>query len=157
MLKPVKIHKAVDSDLIEYAKLVVGMFGEYAEKEHFTLNTESLAKDFFDFVKSDDKCVFVARDDSNIVGTLAGYLEGTITDRDIKWGWASVYYVKPDSRSPRVAIELLDRFEAWSKEKGAKAIIMGALKNVRGDALGKLFERRGYALYDMSYIKEVRK
>ncbi len=53
--------------------------------------------------------------------------------------------------------ELLDAFEAWAAQKGACGVIMVHLAlNDRADAvMGAMYARRGYALRESHYFKEL--
>lgn len=51
-------------------------------------------------------------------------------------------------------IELLDAFERWAKEEGAKRIIMVHLSGLMPERIKLLYERRGYKEIEVHYVKE---
>lgn len=60
------------------------------------------------------------------------------------------WYVKPDSRGNKEGTQLLEAFEFWAKEKaGATMISMTSLS----DAIGEIYEKKGYKLYERAYMK----
>lgn len=62
------------------------------------------------------------------------------------------YYVLPEHRKSKAWRELLDTYERWAKYIAKADIAAVALLDQR---VGKLYERRGYKLTEMSYKKEL--
>jgi hypothetical protein len=56
----------------------------------------------------------------------------------------------------RDGIRLLDAFEAWARENGADEVRMSSIERFRGDRIGRLLAKRGYAVTEVSYGKAVR-
>lgn len=53
----------------------------------------------------------------------------------------------------RDGMALLDAFEQWAKAKSASAVTLSCLGNKRDKALGRVFEHRGYAKAETSYMR----
>lgn len=99
-------------------------------------------------IDSDSAVVFLLTFDEKVVGILAGTLtemlfNKTLMTSEIMW------WVEPEHRGRR-SIDLLLYFEIWSVKKGAKFIQMVCLD----DKVARLYERKGYAKREASFIKE---
>jgi GNAT superfamily N-acetyltransferase len=64
------------------------------------------------------------------------------------------WWVQPDYRGKAGAV-LLQGLESEARNQGARSFLMVSLDALRPDAVGKLYERRGYAPLEHSYWKAI--
>lgn len=89
-----------------------------------------------------------------IVGVLAcqigdNYLTGETMAEE------SFIYVKPKARRGSVSDALFKAFEDWAIENKASSIRVTSQSGLRGRSVGAWYGRRGYRLYEETYMKEV--
>lgn len=93
-----------------------------------------------------DSIVLVYEEDGMIAGTLGKFPFGPyIVASEIAW------WVNPNKRKSTLGTELLDAFEYWAKTIGADMIHMVSLD----DSVGKVYEKKGYTLFERAYMKEL--
>jgi GNAT superfamily N-acetyltransferase len=63
------------------------------------------------------------------------------------------WWVQPEARGQ--GRSLLEAYEAWAGEQGARYLTMVHLSNSMPERLRKLYERRGYRESETHYIKEI--
>lgn len=62
------------------------------------------------------------------------------------------WWIEPDHRGNGTGAELIDAFEYWAKNvAGCTMISLTSLD----DSVGKFYEKKGYALYERAYMKEL--
>jgi hypothetical protein len=91
-------------------------------------------------------------DEGRIFGMLGGLIspdlcDGTVTANEAFW------FVRKQNRGSLGGIRLLDTFERWATEVGARRIIMTHLHKSMPEKLKALFERRGYEELETNYMK----
>lgn len=69
-------------------------------------------------------------------------------------GQETFWWVQPDYRGKAGAV-LLRGLEDEARNMGARSFLMVSLEALRPDAVGKLYERRGYAPLEHSYWKAI--
>lgn len=52
--------------------------------------------------------------------------------------------------------KLLEAFEAWARERGARMIDVATIAGARDAAVGRLYERRGFSRSEIHYVKRLR-
>lgn len=106
------IYKATKEDVTKIAKLAIQMWED---------NTvEDLAKEFTEMTESDESVIFLLVEDDQPIGFAQcqlrhDYVEGTDSS---PVGYLEGIYVAQKYRKKGFAKQLLDRCEAWAKEKG---------------------------------------
>lgn len=96
--------------------------------------------------------VLLLVDNSTPVGLLIGYATTTPFSHDLiasELAW----YVSPNYRGQRKALDLVYAYEEWAKRIGCKHISMSLLTTLT-DAT-KLYERLGYKKTEISFMKEL--
>ena len=96
--------------------------------------------------------LWVYRDNGQIVGSLGAMATPDINDGELV-ATEAFWYVLPSHRGQRGGIGLLDTFEAWADEIGAKRKTMVALKSMP-DSVKALYLSRGFREIETHYIKE---
>ncbi len=93
--------------------------------------------------------VLVADVDGDLVGLIAGVIiEHALTGQ--MYGEEVVWYVKPEHRSGRVGIRLLEALTEWTTTNGATMLKMLAPAE---SPVGKLLESRGFARVETAFMK----
>lgn len=85
---------------------------------------------------------------------LVGFLAGLLIDHpiiDIKMSFENGYYVYPEHRHKH-SHKLIEAYEVWAKMNGAK---IAQVMHMNTPKVGKLYEKLGYKLSEMSYLKEL--
>ena len=99
--------------------------------------------------------VLVAEQDGEILGGILGaltpmwYSPSNLMASELAW------WVAPEHRGGRAALQLLRAFEDWAKASGAKVITMSDLRIGEDYPAGPLFERMGYRVLERAHIKEI--
>lgn len=96
--------------------------------------------------------------DSGILIITEGGMAGALVypmyfNASILTGQELFYWISPEHRGGGVA--LLDALESRAKALGAKTFSMICLDTLRPEAVGRLYERRGYRKSEHSYIKRL--
>ena len=92
--------------------------------------------------------------EDDIVGALGGFVFPDVNDGQLR-ATEFFWYVLATYRGSGEAQTLVDRFEAWARERGAKFSIMIALEGMHEKALDRYYIRRGYQKLEHSYMKEL--
>lgn len=66
-----------------------------------------------------------------------------------------LWYVKPEYRRGKYALQMVREFEKWAKAEGCHMISMGNMANEYMDRTGKFYERIGYKLSEQTYFKDL--
>ncbi len=98
--------------------------------------------------------IFALWDDRCVVGALGGFVFPDVNDGQLR-ATEFFWYVLAAYRGSGEAQTLVDRFEEWAHERGAKYTIMASLEGMHEKALDRYYLRRGYQRLDHTYIKEV--
>lgn len=145
------VRKATQDDVLDIVLLARQFLKEAKtpiklDKALFTKNLEATldnANYFF----------YVSEQEGEVIGCLAGQISNTIFSSvpiAVEIGW----FIDPAYRKARDGLKLFSTFEQWAKSKGCEAISMGDLAEVQD--LAPLYKRRGYELFERTYIKELK-
>ncbi len=66
-----------------------------------------------------------------------------------------LWWVHPQARKTRLSILLVDAYEMWAEKIGVKKLVIGSMENDHAEAIDKFYKRRGYALTERTYCKEL--
>jgi GNAT superfamily N-acetyltransferase len=93
--------------------------------------------------------------ETNIVGVFIALKTVTVTSME-PVAAELLWYVLPDYRKSRGALELLAAFEYWAREVAKVGVItMSNMTNTSAEMTNKLYLRRGYKLSEQTYFKRV--
>lgn len=98
--------------------------------------------------------IFVYVKNDYIVGVIGGLSYRCLNTGDpeiIEAFW----YILPGHRNGSKAIRLLDTFEAWGREIGAKRCKMAHLQSLSPDIVSEIYRRRGYTQQETCYAKSL--
>lgn len=96
--------------------------------------------------------VGLCQDDGTILGVLLGcqtFVPTSFSPVAIELLW----YVKPEYRKGKYALQMVREFEKWAKAQGCEMISMGNMANSSMATTGKFYERLGYKLSEQTYFK----
>lgn len=99
--------------------------------------------------------LFVIRNNEQTVVALLGC--AFVPDCFSGWPIAceQFWYVVPEHRSTGIASLLFNAFEAESRARGCKRIVMAHLANEQTERLEALYTKRGYRLAEKTFAKEI--
>ncbi|MQA65039.1 MAG: hypothetical protein GEU76_03925 [Alphaproteobacteria bacterium] len=95
--------------------------------------------------------LIVSEHDGEVSGVIGGLLTPFPYDKNTIVASEMFWWVTPAAR--RVGFPLLEAFEDEAKLRGARLGAMSLVQDMRGDLLTKLYQRRGYRLYERSFLK----
>ena len=119
------------------------------------VNEEYLTELINRFLVEEDKYVgWVRNDEEEMVGILiACLLRNPITaDKQCS---ELVLFVRPEYRKNRVASSLIENFEWWAKECGARYAGLTLHNNKYHDALTRFYQSMGYNKVEETFVKEL--
>ena len=118
------------------------------------INVETVKKNWTGFIQSGMASIFIIEEESEIVGIISGVsfpdpLSGRIIAQEIFW------YVDESCRYKGYGRVLINVFEGWAKLKGATAIRLAHLVDLRAKENQSLYEGLGYSVAEVTYDKEI--
>jgi GNAT superfamily N-acetyltransferase len=137
-----KIAEIEDLEIIKQMAMnfvKVSGYEAFATEEHI----ESLILDIISGDKT--KTVLILGEGGFIAGAVTNFPFGPVkVVTEIAW------WVEPDQRKEGLGKELLDALEYWAKNvANCEMMTMTSLDS----KIGKLYEKRGYKLYERAYMK----
>lgn len=153
-----KIRSIISSDIPQVVQL-----GEREFKSVFPHRSDFYHEYCRDYclhsINHPEMIIFVALDpDENPVGYLAGGCDRLYLGREIE-AVVHHWYVAPEHQGGQstVGLELLNAFENWAKTlKGASRVVVGITQKKGSERyLNRIFNRMGYDLGIVHYIKEI--
>ncbi len=144
------IRKATNEDNLDIILLTKQFLKEFnppikLDSKHFLTNLETVVEDPSYFF-------YVSEQEGEVVGYLSGAKSYTLFSSQpmaIEVGW----FMLPEYRGSTDGLKLLNKFIEWGKEQGCEVISMGDLAAVQD--LGPLYSRKGFELYERTYVKEI--
>jgi GNAT superfamily N-acetyltransferase len=98
--------------------------------------------------------LLAAWDGPAIVGTVGAMLFPAYFNRAVTIGQETFYWAAPSHRG-MLGPAMLDAVEQAAREAGASQFIMVSLDALRPEAVGRLYERRGYSPLEHSYVRSL--
>lgn len=116
----------------------------------------SFAKFLESILKGELNGIFVVAEQHNhIIGICIGLVVPVYFNYSHLASQELVFYVDQASRDTGVGKKLLEAFEKESIAKGAKTICVGAKSNMRVEAMGKMYSRKGYRELERYYVRSI--
>lgn len=138
---------AVLEDLEEIKEMSINFlaesgYGEYSNEE----TIENLIRSVLTG-KQDEMIILLEPGAGFIAGMSSAFSFGPhLLASEIAW------WVNEDKRKSGVGVELINAFEYWAKNiAGCTMITLTSLD----DKVGKIYEKKGYKLYERAYMKEL--
>lgn len=144
------IRKAGVQDVLDIVMLTKQFLREFKGPLKFNASffTDNLNK----VIEDENYFFYVAENEGEVIGFLAGAMSTTMFSDEptaIEIGW----FVEEPFRNGRDSLKLLSKFEEWAKDNGCPVISMGDLSKLQD--LGPLYSRKGFELYERTYIKRI--
>jgi GNAT superfamily N-acetyltransferase len=95
---------------------------------------------------------FVAEENGEILGAIAA-IKGRDNHTGVWFAVETFWFVNPLIRSKGVGTALLEAFEQWAKEQGCQFTAMIHMVDSQPDILKSFYEKKGYKLTELHYIK----
>lgn len=143
------IRAASPQDIPGVVQMAARVYLEKIGKKDF--NEAVSAGNWIHLVSSGEGAVFVAEDESGITGLICGYRSRNI---DTGKATAQIWHWYTGPRGKGQGVSLLKRFEAWASSKGCEVVSIGCTACLWSDRHRKLYDRLGYTLESMSFVKE---
>jgi len=98
--------------------------------------------------------IAVADTGRNVIGMVTAVAGDYVFSRERR-AVGDLLFVHPQHRRWSTARALLDRFEAWGKEVGARQALLGSTTGVDPSGFARLLGRHGYTSRGTVYAKEI--
>lgn len=100
-------------------------------------------------INGDDSAVFVTHDRAAMMGAV---VHGWHFNPAVRTATELFWWAEPSARGAK---SLIDAAERWAASRGARTFNMASQHHMRSPALGRVYERLGYAPSEHVYIKEI--
>lgn len=97
----------------------------------------------------------LVRSDGELLGVLLG-LKTLLSTSFSPVATELLWYVKPEYRRGKYALQMVREFEKWAEAEGCHMISMGNMANDSMDRTGKFYERLGYKLSEQTFYKDLK-
>jgi len=144
-----RFREATMEDLREVTRMTTRFFEstDYSKLMGIQSDPQSVVNSARTFITSPE-CFVGITDGGMICGKLGTWpinLNQTVA-QEIAW------WVDPDKRGGRTAIELFKGFKAWAIRVGAAGITMSCLDCLNGEKISKFYERLGFRQSEKSFV-----
>jgi len=145
------VRLATEKDLFD----VLVLAKEFCKEapEIFTWDKQKVEGLLLQAIQEPSLVLFVSEtSDGEITGGLLGactemFMSHTKMATELGW------FMSKEHRGRRHAVELVKSFESWSKSVGADYVVMADIRGIAD--LSKLYEKMGYSVSEVSYIKRI--
>jgi len=151
--KDYNIREATAIDVVDLA-ILGKQFVKESQNELLGWDSNKVYDSLLDAIQRDDFGVFVLLNNYEIVGMLVCFVTPCFFSEVVQ-AVEIVWYVDPDHRGSRKAMEMLDLYEEWAKEHGAVCTNLINLNVLKGDKVAKIYKRKGYRLVENTFVKEL--
>ncbi len=138
-------------------RLIMRMAREFfaaAALGDFTLDEDRILPTILHLIDKDEGLVLVCEHDGVAVGGLMAIISQPLFIVE-KQATEIAWWIDPDKRGARIALDLLGRFEAWAKANGCRSVVMHSMLHLKPEALERAYVRRGYALREKAFLKMI--
>lgn len=145
------VRRATKDDVMDIVMLTHQFLREF--KGPLKFDARYFADNLDRIIENDNFFFHVAEDEGEVIGFLAGAKNFVLFSTEptaIEIGW----FMEPAFRNGRDSLRLLSSFEQWARDSDCSVISMGDLSLLQD--LGPLYTRRGYELYERTYIKRIK-
>ena len=115
-------------------------------------DAESLKGTMLALIDSDDGALFVAEGDG-LIGMIGGILYPAYFNKGQKTGQELFWWVEPQSRGGKDAVQLMRALMQWAQEAGAGTFSMLSIEPLRIDSVERLYLRNGFKPLERTYMK----
>lgn len=124
--------------------------------DDLTMDEDKVVELIDSFLNGDrnQRIVILALEDDQPIGMIAGVTSEMLFSRD-KIASEMMWWIEPEHRGSRAALQLLDAYEFWAKKVGAKVVQLSSVDTEHADRLDRLYKKRGYYLVERGYIRGI--
>jgi GNAT superfamily N-acetyltransferase len=145
----VKARKATEADIPYVTVLGEEFWSTTAfEEESDTTSIYNAAKECFR-----QGLLAVLEEDGEVVGFVAGLAHPLLGNNKVKAGGELAYYIDPDFRKGRGAIELMKQIETQAKDIGVKYWTMVSMECSHPEVAESIYTRLGYNKFETSFTR----
>lgn len=130
------------------------VFWKESVYSHMDFDREKMAARVIDFMADEQKKLFVIAQEGSPVGVLFASVGPTFLGNDLV-AYEETCYILPEARSRGGFDKLLDAFEAWALEEGAKALVFDITSRIRTRRTEEKLEARGYDYAGATLVKRI--
>lgn len=148
------MRRATLGDLTFLAEQTEGILHSLPEFSDASTDLQHTINNLSVYLQTPTIAVFLEQDNQGLTGVIIGVVHTPFytTRKEL----AEVFYwVRPDVRSTRLSLQLLDNFESWGRELGAKYAVLAAASGYKTDLVVKFYQRRGYRVSGIQCTKEL--
>lgn len=114
-----------------------------------------LIKYYITLMESPIAIFLVADVEDKVVGSIGGMIVPWNMDFSQLILMEQWWWVDPDYRGGKVALDLEEGFIQWGKDNGANRIIMVSIILDKEETVKRYYKRRGYKYLETHFIKEI--
>jgi GNAT superfamily N-acetyltransferase len=151
------IRKATPEDAPSILKhLQESYVSAYSKNQMFTVNDEDASSTIAAAIEGKGACALVATDDKGALLALAiGVLSPQLLNFAFQMAVTLAFWVAPAQRKTGLGTKLAEELEAWAKDAGAGAFVLGHTRGPFDSAMGRLCKRRGMVPGEAVYVKKL--
>lgn len=120
---------------------------------HVLVDVDHATSIYEEFIDSGKGVMFYIEKDGEIIGGIGGIF-GPDLHFPRSVAVETFWFVLPGYRGE--GMKLLSTFEAWAKDNNCSHVAAIHLEDSYPESLEKIYHRRGYALVEKHYLKEIR-
>ena len=146
----VEIRQAEYEDVDTIFRMILRFIESTDYAKRLTVDGQTLYNTLDKLLAHDDHAIFVADRSGQVVGAIGlamgrNLFAGTVECSEVFW------WVEPEHRQTKAGILLLKKAEAWSRDRGAKHLIMIA----PNERVERLYTRRGFDKIETTYVRKL--
>lgn len=151
----VTVRPATESDITSLVMMGGEFFQQTGYSEHgLSCDPFHLHQFLEQALTSDEHAVLVAEVDGSVAGVIGAvaspnYFTPQRIASELFW------WMNPEARSGRAALQLLSALEQWARDKGCVVLAMVDIALMQSNA-PRIYERKGYQLAERSWIKTLK-
>ncbi len=146
------IREAILKDIPRILELVYSFYDGYLKDYGFSFDEKTLEETAKKLIKNE---IILVGEKGRVEGVIAGVIISSIFDKKDIFCQEIIWYVSPENRRSKMAIELIKEFTKKAKEKGASKLTMGHMQNLHPVSMNNLYTKRNFKLMEFQYIKEI--
>ncbi len=140
-------------DYEDFLRMTLSFYEESPFYPEVTYSRQAITRMFELALKDPRQClVLFLLEGTKRVGMLVGIASTTPFSDDLVASELA-WYIEPEYRGHRKAVELVEAYEEWAHRVGCSHVTMALLTTLT-DA-SKFYERRGYKKTEISFIKSL--
>lgn len=147
-----KIATKEDQDAIRQMVLDFALNSPYAD---IHIDVDKINEVISNILEEDNSrsIILLGCKDDQIVGMIIASTSEMLINRDIV-AQELVYWIDPEHRGGRLAIQMLDAFEYWAIKVGAKFIQMSLVATELAPKVSAIYKRKGYRPCETGFLKK---